>query len=103
MIRLRNLERSYPLAHGKFFYVLRDINIDVAEGEFVVEHKVEIMEQVDDHRCVVNGHESRRTGAAVEVLTPSVQGRRDHGAGFPADGLLRRRTGVPRTRMRRSW
>src|SRR6266513_548338 len=34
MIRLRNLERSYPLAHGKFFYVLRDINIDVAEGEF---------------------------------------------------------------------
>jgi hypothetical protein len=27
MIRLRNLERSYPLSHGKFFYVLRDINI----------------------------------------------------------------------------
>ena len=35
MIRLRNLERRYPLAHGKFFYVLRDISIDVAEGEFV--------------------------------------------------------------------
>ena len=35
MIRLRNLERSYPLAHGKFFYVLRDINLDIAEGEFV--------------------------------------------------------------------
>ena len=35
MIRLRNLERSYPLAHGKFFYVLRDISVDVAEGEFV--------------------------------------------------------------------
>src|SRR5881397_4075667 len=35
MIRLRNLERSYPLAQSKFFYVLRDINIDVAEGEFV--------------------------------------------------------------------
>src|ERR1700751_2339804 len=35
MIRLRNLERSYPLAHGKFFYVLRDINIDASEGEFV--------------------------------------------------------------------
>jgi len=35
MIRLRNLERRYPLAHGKFFYVLRDINIDVAEGEFI--------------------------------------------------------------------
>ena len=27
MIRLRNLERSYPLGHGKFFYVLRDINL----------------------------------------------------------------------------
>src|SRR6266446_3927395 len=35
MIRLRNLERSYPLSHGKFFYVLRDIDIEVAEGEFV--------------------------------------------------------------------
>ncbi|MEY2547195.1 MAG: putative transport system ATP-binding protein [Verrucomicrobiota bacterium] len=35
MIRLQNLERSYPLAHGKFFYVLRDINLDIAEGEFV--------------------------------------------------------------------
>ncbi len=35
MIRLRNLERCHPLAHGKFFYVLRDINIDVGAGEFV--------------------------------------------------------------------
>jgi len=35
MIKLRHIERFYPLAKGKFFYVLRDINIDVAEGEFV--------------------------------------------------------------------
>lgn len=35
MIRLRNIERVYPLAKGKFFYVLRNINIDIAEGEFV--------------------------------------------------------------------
>ena len=35
MIKLRHLERCYPLAHGKFFYVLRDINLDIAEGEFV--------------------------------------------------------------------
>jgi putative ABC transport system ATP-binding protein len=35
MIRLHNLERSYQLGHGKFFYVLRDIDIEVAEGEFV--------------------------------------------------------------------
>jgi len=35
MIRLRNLERRYSLAQGKFFYVLRDINLEVAEGEFV--------------------------------------------------------------------
>jgi putative ABC transport system ATP-binding protein len=35
MIRLKNLERNYALGHGKFFYVLRDIDIDVAEGEFV--------------------------------------------------------------------
>lgn len=35
MIRLKNLERDYPLAKGKFFYVLRDINLEVAEGEFV--------------------------------------------------------------------
>jgi putative ABC transport system ATP-binding protein len=35
MIKLRNLDRSHPLAKGKFFYVLRDINLDVAEGEFL--------------------------------------------------------------------
>jgi putative ABC transport system ATP-binding protein len=35
MIRLRHLERSYPLAKGKFFYVLRDVSIDIEEGEFV--------------------------------------------------------------------
>ncbi|MEP6698239.1 MAG: ABC transporter ATP-binding protein [Verrucomicrobiota bacterium] len=35
MIQLRHLERFYPLAKGKFFYVLRDINLDIAEGDFV--------------------------------------------------------------------
>jgi putative ABC transport system ATP-binding protein len=35
MIKLRNLERSYPLAKEKFFYVLRDINLEVEEGDFV--------------------------------------------------------------------
>jgi len=35
MIKLKNVERSYPLAKGKFFFVLRDVEIEVAEGEFV--------------------------------------------------------------------
>src|ERR1700758_3062740 len=35
MIRLKNLERCYPLAKGQLFYVLRDIDLEVAEGEFV--------------------------------------------------------------------
>ena len=35
MIKLRGLERRYPLGKEKFFYVLRDINLDMAEGEFV--------------------------------------------------------------------
>jgi putative ABC transport system ATP-binding protein len=35
MIKLRHVERFYPLAKGKFFYVLRDINVDVAAGDFV--------------------------------------------------------------------
>jgi putative ABC transport system ATP-binding protein len=35
MIKLRHIERFYPLAKGKFFYVLRDINVDIAGGEFV--------------------------------------------------------------------
>jgi putative ABC transport system ATP-binding protein len=35
MIKLRHIERFYPLAKGKFFYVLRDLNIDIQEGEFV--------------------------------------------------------------------
>ena len=35
MIQLRHIERSHVLAHGKFFFVLRDINLEVAEGDFV--------------------------------------------------------------------
>jgi putative ABC transport system ATP-binding protein len=35
MIRLGHIERFYPLARGKFSYVLRDINLDVAQGDFV--------------------------------------------------------------------
>src|SRR6185503_7992123 len=35
MIRLHNLERSYPLGRGQLFYVLRDIDLEIAEGEFV--------------------------------------------------------------------
>jgi putative ABC transport system ATP-binding protein len=35
VIRLKNLERVYPLARGKFFYVLRDISLEINEGEFV--------------------------------------------------------------------
>src|SRR5690349_4581209 len=35
MIKLRHLERRYPLGKEKFFYVLRDISLDIAEGEFV--------------------------------------------------------------------
>jgi putative ABC transport system ATP-binding protein len=35
MIRLRNVEKSYPSAQGGATYVLRRINLDVREGEFV--------------------------------------------------------------------
>jgi putative ABC transport system ATP-binding protein len=35
MIKLKHIERCYPLAKAQFFYVLRDINLEVAEGEFV--------------------------------------------------------------------
>lgn len=35
MIKLRHVERCYPLAKAQFYYVLRDIDLDVAEGEFV--------------------------------------------------------------------
>ena len=35
MIRLKNLERSYPLGRGQLFYVLRDIDLEIAEGDFV--------------------------------------------------------------------
>ena len=34
MIKLRHLERRYLLGKEKFFYVLRDIDLDIAEGEF---------------------------------------------------------------------
>jgi len=35
MIKLRRIERFHPLAKAKFFYVVRDINIDIEEGEFI--------------------------------------------------------------------
>lgn len=35
LISLRHVERFHPLAKGKFFYVLRDINLEVADGDFV--------------------------------------------------------------------
>src|SRR5580765_7376960 len=35
MVKLRRLERSYPLGKEKFFYVLRDINLDIEQGDFV--------------------------------------------------------------------
>jgi putative ABC transport system ATP-binding protein len=34
VIRIQNLDRSYPLAGGRY-YVLRRINFDVKEGEFI--------------------------------------------------------------------
>lgn len=34
MITMRNLERAYPVGAGKY-YVLRRINIDIKEGEFI--------------------------------------------------------------------
>ena len=36
MIKLRHLERFYPLAKEKFFYVLRDINLEVKRSERIV-------------------------------------------------------------------
>jgi putative ABC transport system ATP-binding protein len=35
MIRLRNLEKSYPAPQGGATYVLRRINLEVADGDFV--------------------------------------------------------------------
>jgi putative ABC transport system ATP-binding protein len=35
MIELQHIERTYPLARGKFTVVLRDINLQVARGDFV--------------------------------------------------------------------
>jgi putative ABC transport system ATP-binding protein len=35
MIELKHVERFYPLAKGQFFYVLRDINLVINEGDFV--------------------------------------------------------------------
>jgi len=35
LLKLRHLERCYPLGKQQFFYVLRDINLDVEQGDFV--------------------------------------------------------------------
>ena len=35
LIRLAHVERSYPLGKQQFFFVLRDINLEVEERDFV--------------------------------------------------------------------
>ncbi|PZR77981.1 MAG: phosphonate ABC transporter ATP-binding protein [Chthoniobacterales bacterium] len=35
LIELKHLERVYPLARGEMFYVLRDISLDIEEGDFI--------------------------------------------------------------------
>jgi ABC-type lipoprotein export system ATPase subunit len=35
LIKLKHIERCYPLGKQQFFYVLRDINLVVEEGDFV--------------------------------------------------------------------
>jgi ABC-type lipoprotein export system ATPase subunit len=35
MIELKHIERFYPLAKSQFFYVLRDVNLKIEEGDFV--------------------------------------------------------------------
>jgi putative ABC transport system ATP-binding protein len=35
LIELKHVERFYPLAKGQFFYVLRDINLKIDDGDFV--------------------------------------------------------------------
>jgi putative ABC transport system ATP-binding protein len=35
LIELHHIERVYPLARGEMFYVLRDINLTIEEGDFV--------------------------------------------------------------------
>jgi putative ABC transport system ATP-binding protein len=35
LIRLCRIERSYPVGRSQFFYVLRDIALDIAEGDFI--------------------------------------------------------------------
>jgi len=34
LIRLNHIERCYPLGKQQFFYVLRDINLEVEDGDF---------------------------------------------------------------------
>src|ERR1700761_7283324 len=35
MIRLSKIERTYPLARGAFTVVLRDVDLEVNEGDFI--------------------------------------------------------------------
>jgi ABC-type lipoprotein export system ATPase subunit len=41
MIELKHIERFYPSAKGQFFYVLRDVNLKIEEGDFVSIRKSE--------------------------------------------------------------
>ena len=46
VIRLKNLERSYPLATEKFFYVLRDIDLEVDEDRRYAHLRFGVVEAV---------------------------------------------------------
>src|SRR5437764_8362311 len=62
--------------------------VAVAEGVVVVEDEVEVVEEVNDDGRVRHHEEPRGLRAAVDVLTPDVQGRRKHAPGLPPDSLL---------------
>jgi ABC-type lipoprotein export system ATPase subunit len=52
MIELKHIERFYPLAKGQFFYVLRDVNLKIEEGDFVSIRKAEGGAVRDSRPCL---------------------------------------------------
>ena len=61
----------------------------VIEAEWVSQHKIEIAERIDRRRCRGHGEQTRRLGAAaVEVLPPGIERRREQAAFAPLEADL---------------
>ena len=63
--------------------------VPVSEMVVAVENEVEVMEKVENRRCIGHGHEAHRLiSLSIEMLMPGIERRREKGPLLPFERLL---------------